>query len=180
MSSRADVLGALLEAENTAEAIVRSNRHVGSQLAAERKKLAGEPTPGDFNAKHPRGGKGTSQGGKFIAKGSSGTPVKEVQKRLGVKQTGSFAFDTVAAVQNYQRAHGLKVDGVVGRQTAQSLLGNRNAKTITPGELSAADAKALKVPAKSSRSAGSKKRAAARRAKPKPSAPTRFGGGVVA
>jgi murein L,D-transpeptidase YcbB/YkuD len=150
MRARADVLGSLLEA-STAETQVRSQAHVAGQLAAERKKRAGQPTPGDFNAKHPRGGRGTSQGGKFIKAGSSGTPVSEVQKRLGVQQTGHFAFDTVAAVKNLQRKKGLKVDGIVGAQTAQALLGNSNAKAVAPGALSSADAKALGVSSRSAR-----------------------------
>lgn len=171
MSDRADVLGALLDGEalvegNVFEQMQRSNANVSSQVAAERKKLGSLPGPSSFEAqKHPRGGKGTSQGGKFIKAGSSGTPVKEVQKRLGVQQTGSFAFDTEAAVKNFQRERGLQVDGVVGRQTAQALLGNRNAKVISPGVLSTSDAKALGV------SVGKKKATKAR-------APVRIGGGV--
>lgn len=166
VSSRADVLGSLLEAESTYEAFVSSNQHVSSQVAAEAKKRGSLPTPADFNKKHPRGGKGSASGGKFVKKGSSGTPVKEVQKRLGIAQTGAFAYDTVAAVKEFQREKGLQVDGVVGRQTAQALLGNRNAKAITPGVLSTADAKAL----------GVSKGRHHRKHKPKPT--QRIGGGV--
>jgi peptidoglycan hydrolase-like protein with peptidoglycan-binding domain len=170
------VLGSLLEAEELAEGNVfeqmaGSNASVSGQVAAERRKRAGQPTPEDFNKKHPRGGKGSRQGGKFVRKGSSGTLVKEVQKRLGVAQTGSFAFDTVAAVKSFQRERGLQVDGVVGAQTAQALLGNRNAKVVKPGALSAADAKALGV-SKSSKPAKAKK-------PPKGKAPTRIAGGVA-
>lgn len=174
MVARPDVLGALLE--NVAESQVASAQHVAGIVAAERKKRAGEPTGKSFEAaKHPRGAKGTTQGGKFVAKGSSGTPVRKVQAALGQQQTGHFAFDTQAAVENFQRAHGLQVDGVVGAQTAQALLGNRNAKTVTPGALSAADRKALGVSStKSSKRASTKKPAAF-----KPSAPTRIGGGIV-
>lgn len=203
MSDRADVLGALLEfRSNPYEQMVGSQKAVSGQVAAQRKKLAAGKTPGDFNSKHPRGGKGSGRGGKFIAKGSSGAAVNEVQKRLGKKQTGQFAFDTVAAVQNFQREHGLKVDGVVGAQTAQALLGNRNAKAVKPGELSAADRKALGVSeGKSSRSRkGSapsrpapppkpeRERAPSRRTKVRkravggrsgPEAPTRAAGGQV-
>lgn len=160
------MLGALLEG-SVAEAQVRSQRTVAGEVAAERRKLQSGPSAASFNAKHPRGGKGTAQGGKFVAKGSSGTPVKRVQAKLGVTQTGSFGFDTVAAVENYQRAHGLQVDGVVGAQTAQSLLGNRNAKTVAPGALSAADRKALGVGASKAKVR-------------KPSAPNRIGGGISA
>lgn len=184
MSSRADVLGALLEGTSvaTAETQLRSQAHISGQLAAERKKLGSMPSnPSEFNAKHPRGGKGSTQGGKFIKKGSSGTPVNRVQARLGVRQTGSFAFDTEAAVRNFQRQHGLQVDGVVGAQTAQALLGNRNAKAVKPGALSSADAHALGVStstSKRSSSSAAKKAAASRKAKLKPSAPVRAGGGL--
>lgn len=174
--ARADTLGALLEGASTAEVQVRSQAHVGAQLAAEQKKRGSMPGPAAYaSSKHPRGAKGTHQGGKFVKAGSSGTPVKEVQKRLGHQQTGKFGYSTVAAVQAYQRAHGLKVDGIVGRQTAQALLGNRNAKVISPGALSAADAKALGI---SATRGGKAKTTKTRAAKPKPHKVVRIGGGV--
>ena len=184
MSERAGVLGALLDGHRLAEAsgsvfesMVSSQAHVGAQVAATDKSLAGMPHYDP--KKHPRGAKGSGQGGKFIKKGSSGTPVKEVQKALGVAQTGAFAFDTQAAVQNFQREHGLQVDGVVGAQTAQALLGNRNAKAVTPGALSAADAKALGVPAAKKHSSRSKSSKTSKRAAQKATAPTRIGGGFA-
>lgn len=173
MPSRADVLGALLDGDRLQESTARedqarSNAHVAQVVAGERKRLGSLPDAASFEAnKHPRGAAGSGQGGKFVKKGSSGAPVKAVQKRLGVAQTGSFAFDTQAAVENFQRERGLQVDGVVGAQTAQALLGNRNAKAVSPGALSSADAKALGVT--------STRKAAVR----KPSAPTRSGGGIV-
>lgn len=192
---RADTLGSLLDArlsEDVYENMVSSQKHVAGIVAKERKKLGEGPSASSFNAKHPRGGKGTSQGGKFIAKGSSGTPVKKVQRALGRQQTGKFAADTHAAVERFQRQHGLKVDGVVGAQTAQALLGNRNAKAVKPGELSAADRKALGVATprasrgrapRAPKAAAPRKAPAGRRLKTagrvSPTAPTRSGGGVV-
>lgn len=192
MASRADVLGALIEAEGAQlredvyENMVRSAGHVAGIVAGERKARAAAPGASAYeSSKHPRGAKGSGRGGQFVAKGSSGTPVNKVQKALKRQQTGSFDEHTKQAVEAFQRANGLKVDGVVGAQTAQALLGNRNARTVTPGALSTADAKALGVTAtsrsKSSRSAESKKSPAARRAPAvrTPAAPTRIGGGVV-
>lgn len=178
--SRADVLGALLEG-SVAEGQVRLSRQASSEAAAEQRKLKSGPSVASFaSSKHPRGAKGTHQGGKFVKAGSTGTPVKRVQAKLGVKQTGSFAFDTQAAVRAFQRKHGLVVDGIVGAQTAQALLGNRNAKAVKPGALSAADAKALGVSSRSTRPRGSKRAVAKPKPKPKPAAPTRYGGGIVA
>lgn len=169
MDARSELLGALLDSElreSVAEDQVRSGTHVAAIVGKERSALAAGPRASSFeSSKHPRGASGSGQGGKFIAKGSSGAPVRAVQKHLGLQQTGSFAFDTEAAVQNFQRAHGLAVDGVVGAQTAQALLGNRNAKAVTPGALSSADARALGV-----RSGN---------AKHKQLAPVRMSGGIV-
>ena len=77
--------------------------------------------------KHPR-----DQMGQFLQKGHSGGAVKGVQTRLGIKTTGTFNDQTKSRVERYQRNHGLLVDGIVGAQTASSLLG----KTVRkPGKL---------------------------------------------
>lgn len=167
-----NVLGALLEG-SVAEVQARSNAHVAATVARERRRLAALPSASDFNSKHPRGARGSGQGGKFVRKGQSGTAVREVQRRLGVAQTGRFAFDTEAAVRNWQRSHGLQVDGVVGAQTAQSLLGNRNARMIKPGALSSADARALGVSVSRGRGTTS------RHPRARVVAPLRVGGGYV-
>lgn len=173
MKSRAHLLGELLLAEATiGEVEARSAQHVGAIVAKERKTMAAAPGASAYDtSKHPRRTSGPG-GGEFVKKGDSGQAVKTVQAKLGVQQTGAFAFDTQAAVQSFQRAHGLQVDGVVGAQTAQALLGNRNAKAVTPGALSSADAKALGITGKSANKA---KKAPAH----KPSAPTRVGGGIA-
>lgn len=135
--------------------------------------LPGKKKPGSSGSskydesKHKRGAAGTSQGGKFVKMGSSGSEVMSVQKRLGVARPhGKFGENTRQAVMKFQQKHGLKVDGVVGRQTATALAGKyRQARKTAPGELNAGDRKRI---------SGLKKPA-----KHKPSAPTRGRGGVV-
>jgi hypothetical protein len=118
-------------------------------------------------SKHPRGQKGTSQGGKFVSKGSSGSTVKQVQQRVGATVDGQFGSQTQAKVRSFQQRHGLKVDGVVGRQTALALAGHfPKARQTKPGELSSADHTRLsKLPKRPTR--------------PRSSAPVRSGGGRV-
>ena len=62
-----------------------------------------------------------------LRKGDKGEDVKELQLALNEagfdcgKVDGIFGSKTKAAVKEYQKAHGLKVDGIVGRQTWASL-----------------------------------------------------------
>jgi peptidoglycan hydrolase-like protein with peptidoglycan-binding domain len=93
----------------------------------------------EFNKKHPRGS--GSQGGQFIRKGASNQAVTGVQKKLGIKTTGTFGGNTIQAVKKYQREHGLVVDGIVGAQTASSLLGK---SAMKPGAMSTGLRHALK------------------------------------
>jgi hypothetical protein len=93
--------------------------------------------------KHKRGAKGTSQGGKFVASGDSGTQVRTVQHKLGVTTDGKFGAKTRAAVEAFQAQNHLQVDGVVGRQTAAALAGAKNASSVKPGALSRADERDL-------------------------------------
>jgi peptidoglycan hydrolase-like protein with peptidoglycan-binding domain len=162
------VLGALLEGNALAGQMAKSQKNVEGIVSKERAALAAAPGASAYDsAKHPRASSGP-EGGRFVKKGDTGAGVATVQKKLGVQPTGAFAFDTQAAVQNFQREHGLQVDGVVGAQTAQALLGNRNAKAVAPGALSSSDRKALGI----TTSVGKKAKA------PKPAAPNRIGGGV--
>ncbi len=78
---------------------------------------------GDFESKHPRGGKGTSQGGKFVKKGDSGNQVSATQRQLNangadLKVDGQFGPKTEVALKRFQtQAPGLESDGIVGPLT---------------------------------------------------------------
>jgi lysozyme len=54
--------------------------------------------------------------------GARGEITKLVQQRVGAGADGIFGNNTKTAVKNFQRAHGLSADGVVGRQTWKKLL----------------------------------------------------------
>jgi hypothetical protein len=111
--------------------------HLEGRAASDQRPGAGA---GEFDeSKHPRGGRGTAAGGKFVAKGATGTEVRAVQRRVGARVDGSFGDKTKAAVEAYQRKHGLTVDGVVGRQTLAALRGRKDAKRVKTGALTAAD-----------------------------------------
>ena len=75
---------------------------------------------------------------RTLSRGRSGEDVFMVQMRLrelgyyGGSVTGGYYGGTIAAVEAFQRDHGLKVDGAAGRET-QSLLFSREADpTPTP------------------------------------------------
>lgn len=108
------------------------------RTAAPGRNISGAPNA-SFETLHPRGGKGSPTGGKFIAKGSSGTEVRAVQRRVGARVDGQFGNQTKAAVEQFQRQHGLQVDGIIGRQTLAAFRGRKDAKRVKVGALSAAD-----------------------------------------
>ena len=54
---------------------------------------------------------------KTIQKGSTGKVVRVWQIIAGVNPDGDFGAKTVIATKKFQKDHGLKEDGVVGRQT---------------------------------------------------------------
>lgn len=72
--------------------------------------------------------------GTTISSGASGPVVKAIQEKLGIKATGQYDERTVKAIKEYQRSQGLTVDGIIGSQTAASLLGQEEQP---PGPLSA-------------------------------------------
>ncbi len=55
--------------------------------------------------------------GKLIKRGSKGKDVERIQRAVGVNPDGDFGAKTEASVKNYQKRHGLKVDGIVGKDT---------------------------------------------------------------
>jgi hypothetical protein len=72
----------------------------------------------------------------LLRRGDRGRAVAELQRRLGVAGPGDPGFGhfgprTEAAVRAYQRAHGIEVDGRVGRQTWTALLTGQ--PTVAPG-----------------------------------------------
>ena len=55
--------------------------------------------------------------------GSEGADVKKLQEKLGVEAIGKFGPKTEAAVKAWQKANGLKDDGIVGPATWAKLFG---------------------------------------------------------
>lgn len=87
-------------------------------------------------------------GGDVLRLGSAGDAVRELQDALqrlnlniGGTTDGRFGVGTRKAVQDFQRAHGLDVDGVVGQQTVDAIVSKANAAAGTPAPLRAAAAK---------------------------------------
>jgi hypothetical protein len=107
--------------------------------AEQRGKRDGHARDGEFETKHPRSRKGARTGGEFVKSGAAGAPVQAVQSAVGAKIDGAFGDLTKKAVMEYQRKHGLTVDGVVGHQTAAAIRGNKDAANVKVGTLSSAD-----------------------------------------
>jgi len=57
----------------------------------------------------------------WLARGSSGDAVKEVQQALGIQADGWFGSKTEQAVKEFQTAHSLPADGIVGPRTRAAL-----------------------------------------------------------
>lgn len=55
--------------------------------------------------------------------GSSGDDVAKIQKKLGIAADGQFGMKTAGMVTNFQFAHGLNADGVVGAITWSIMFG---------------------------------------------------------
>jgi putative chitinase len=61
--------------------------------------------------------------------GSEGADVKKLQEKLGVEAIGKFGPKTEAAVKAWQKANGLKDDGIVGDATWSKLFGETPKET---------------------------------------------------
>jgi putative chitinase len=59
----------------------------------------------------------------LLKNGSKGDDVKKLQEKLGVEAIGTFGPKTEAAVKAWQKANGLKDDGIVGDSTWSKLFG---------------------------------------------------------
>lgn len=53
----------------------------------------------------------------ILKKGLKGAPVKRLQEKLGVPADGDFGPGTEKALKEFQKAHGLAVDGIAGPAT---------------------------------------------------------------
>lgn len=62
----------------------------------------------------------------YIAKGSKGEQVKQIQHVLHLIEDGIFGVITEEAVKAFQKANGLKADGIVGNKTWEALFKNAN------------------------------------------------------
>jgi peptidoglycan hydrolase-like protein with peptidoglycan-binding domain len=76
----------------------------------------------------------TIAGGGWLARGARGAEVEKAQQLLGLPrkaQDGVFGPQTERAVRDFQSAHGLNDDGVIGRHTLEALTrtGGRPAST---------------------------------------------------
>ena len=65
------------------------------------------------------GGSGTQ--GTSLTVGSTGTVVKQLQRKLHLPVTGYYGTQTKRAVKRFQAANGLPADGVAGPQTLAAL-----------------------------------------------------------
>ena len=65
----------------------------------------------------------------ILKKGSKGNDVKTLQTLLHLQADGVFGPLTEEAVKEYQKAHGLKADGIVGDATWAKLTGDSSLKT---------------------------------------------------
>jgi hypothetical protein len=97
-----------------------AEQHRGIQLAQVRRRVVELAWNSSL---HPRGSKGTPQGGRFVRAGDSGAAARKVQRKLKAAGRGM----STPEIKRFQRTHGLQVDGVVGRQTLIAL----NAATAT-------------------------------------------------
>ena len=64
---------------------------------------------------------GRTAGRPTLRRGAIGDLVKEIQAKCGVVADGQFGAKTEAALREFQRAHGLVPDGIVGPKTWRDL-----------------------------------------------------------
>ena len=107
---------------------------------------------GKWKASHPQhGSKAAPHAGHIPAVlrvGTHGPYVKRAKNHLFKRDSGHFPHAAAGprynrefhkAVRQFQRAHGLQVDGIIGKQTLAAIRGNRNASKVAPGALTHAD-----------------------------------------
>ena len=76
----------------------------------------------------------TSGSTMLLHRGSHGSTIAAVQRALGITADGVYGAATRRAVMEFQREHGLIVDGIVGPQTLGALgLSSAGSGDATPG-----------------------------------------------
>jgi murein L,D-transpeptidase YcbB/YkuD len=68
----------------------------------------------------------------LLSQGSAGSAVSRLQRALQIPLSGRFGASTKHAVIALQRRDGLSVDGIVGPQTWDTLLGVKPTPTAAP------------------------------------------------
>jgi hypothetical protein len=138
ISEEVIALNAILEVFGDAEAVeeafvIPSLSKLRSTVRANRRadNSKSKSSSSSSSSGHKRAPAGSPIGGQFIKTGASGPVVTGLQKRLGIKTTGTFGGNTKTAIEKFQKNHGLTVDGIIGRQTATALLTNGKKKVAT-------------------------------------------------
>jgi peptidoglycan hydrolase-like protein with peptidoglycan-binding domain len=63
----------------------------------------------------------TTGSSNSLSLGSTGSSVKQLQRKLRVRVSGYYGNETRSAVKHWQKRHGLKADGVAGPATLKAL-----------------------------------------------------------
>jgi len=79
------------------------------------------PPPALIPAAEPPARPGAPAGRPTLRRPATGELVKQVQTKVGVVADGTFGAKTEAAVRDFQRAHGMTPDGIVGPGTWAAL-----------------------------------------------------------
>jgi len=111
------------------------------KISRKRKGVKPEPKNDEVST-HAPSLEDAAAGNGVIKKGQKGTSIKRLQKFLGINEVGVFDASTEQSVKDYQSTNRLKVDGIVGTQTASLILKAMS----TPEDKSAASTQEVKVP----------------------------------
>jgi hypothetical protein len=79
--------------------------------------LGKAPQPSLIPAAEPASQPGAAPGRPTLRRGAQGDLVKTLQRELNLSSDGNFGGQTEAAVRNFQRAHNMVPDGIIGPKT---------------------------------------------------------------